>query len=197
MSAVGTSWAEAEVPASVALGRRSPRGTLRWYLVHVPEGREQSTCKKVRSIIPEDILEEAFVPRKEHWFKHGSEWTLRKVPLFKGYFVAVTKDAPALSRALSKLSFPVQLAGAMDRGYMPLAYGVQEFLSASMDEDHVIRNSTGEIVNDCLHVLKGPLAGQESRVRRVNRHMRRATVRVCDGSDDFLEVLPLAVPVRR
>ncbi len=186
-----------EFPQGLPMGRRSPRGTLRWYFVSAPEGREAQTCDRVRAIVDSALIEDAFVPRKEHWFKHGSTWKLQQLTLFKGYFVIATKNARALQKALEGLSFPVRLAGKMDRGYMPMTDDVQDFLATNMDASHVIRNSTGEIVGDRLHVLAGPLAGQESRVRRVNRHMRRATVRVSDGGDDFLQVLALSVPERR
>lgn len=182
---------------SLPLGRRSPRGRLRWYLVACPEGHEQDSCDRVRAIVPTDLLEDAFVPRAERWGKFAAGWSVRTVELFKGYFVVATKDATGLSRALERLTFPVRMAGAVGRGYAPIATEAQEFLSSSMDDSHVIRTSEAEIVAGKLRVYEGPLVGQERRVAKVNRHKRLASVRVCGEGDDFSVLLPLGVPVRR
>lgn len=186
-----------ELPAALPLGRRSPRGHLRWYLAACPQGREASTCQKVRQIIPQDLLEDAFVPRIERAQKSGGQWKTLVKDLFKGYFIVATKDAVQLSRALEKLTFPVQLAGVVGRGYAPIDKSAQEFLTSCMDKSHVIRSSEGEIVSDQLHVLWGPLKGQESRVARVARHKRLASVRVGGSESGFTLAMPLEIPVRR
>ena len=137
---------------ALPLGRRSARGRLRWYLVSCPEGHEAASCERVRQILPQELLEDAFVPRRERQRKSHGSWQVDVVDLFPGYFVAATKDAPALSRALAKLSFPVQLAGAVGRGYQPLSEDAQALLARTMDASHVVRLSWGEIVADALHV---------------------------------------------
>ena len=184
--------------AALPLGRRAPRGSLRWYLAKCPEGQEASTCERVRQILPADILEDAFVPRKENQFKLHGEWKTEVVDFFKGYFVVATKDAPTLSRALARLSFPVQMVGAVGRGYQPIAEDTRHFLNEVMDRSHVVRLSSGEIVSDQLQVQFGPLRGREDRVSRFNRRRSWAYVRVgeSDGGESTL-VMPLAIVARR
>lgn len=180
------------------LGRRSARGVLRWYLVACQEGSEQSTCDRVRAIVNSELLDDAFVPRRERVHKYQGIWKTHVVQLFPGYFVAATKDAPALSRVLAGLSFSVRIVGAVGRGYQPLSYDVVSFMSQCMDAQHVIRCSEGEIISNRLHVLSGPLKGQEQRVARVARHKATAMVRVgdSDGAEALISV-PLSIPVRR
>ena len=35
----------------------SQHGRVRWYLVHIPNGKERETCEKVRRIIPHNLMQ--------------------------------------------------------------------------------------------------------------------------------------------
>lgn len=176
------------------LGRRSPRGRRRWYLVQVPEGREQTYCDRVRSIVGAPALEDAFVIRRERWMcRRGRWWTVEEV-VHPGYFFAVTSDARELDKALSRLSFPVRLVGEQGSAWAPLAPEAQAWFEAVTDCRHVIRSSTGVLSDGVLRVESGPLVGQESRVSGLDRHKRCCRVRVCDAGDGFAEFVPLSVP---
>ena len=41
----------------------SQHGRVRWYLVHTPNGKERETCEKVRRIIPQELMKDAFVSK--------------------------------------------------------------------------------------------------------------------------------------
>lgn len=183
---------------ALPLGRRSPRGKLRWYLVACPEGQEASTCERVRQIIPQELLADAFVPRKERQRKVRGTWKTDVIDMFHGYFIVATTDAPALSRALAQLSFPVHMVGSVGRGWRPVSQDAQTLLSQTMDPNHVVRLSWGEVVANVLHVQGGPLMGKEDRVSRFNRHKSTALVRVgeADGGAATLN-MPLAILARR
>lgn len=184
------------MPMGLPCGRRSPRGKLRWYLVHVPEGREQSICDKVRKVVDPDLLDDAFVMLKESWFKRDGVWMLKPVQMYREYFFVATRDVAALDKALSRLSFPARVVGADGHAYAPLASEAQEWFSGAMDERHVLRNSMAVIENGRLNVQNGPLRGQESRVRKIDRHRRRCTVAVCDADGGFTEQMPIDVPFK-
>lgn len=188
-------------PSMLPLGRKSPKGTLRWYLAACPPGREQATCEKTLAIIPSELLEEAFVPRMEMQKKFHGEWRTFVTSLLRvdGYFIVVTKDASGLSRALAKLTFPVQLVGAVGRGYAPISKDAQTFLGEAMDSSHIVRLSWGEIVDDELHVTSGPLLACEPRITRINRRKSLALVRLEGDStgEEFTILMPLAIPTRR
>lgn len=184
------------MPMGLPCGRRSPRGKLRWYLVHVPEGREQSICDKVRKVVDPDLLDDAFVMFKESWFKRDGVWTLKPVQMYREYFFVATRDVAALDKALSRLSFPARVVGTDGHAYAPLASEAQEWFSGAMDERHVLRNSMAIIEDGVLRVQGGPLRGQESRVRKIDRHRRRCTVAVCDADGGFTEQMPIDVPFK-
>lgn len=178
--------------AGVPVGRRSPRGRRRWYLVHAP-GREQATCDKVRRLMPSDLLDDAFVMRKERWRKYHGEWRLYPVPMYQEYFFVVTKDALALDRELAKLTFPARIAKTDGRHLAPLSASAQEWYEGALDGQRVIRSSTAVIEGGVLRVRSGPLVGQEDRVVKVDRHRRLCFVDVGDG---FAECVPLDVPFK-
>ena len=91
---------------TLPLGIRFPRERLDWCLVFCPEGKEATTCAKVRQIIPTDILKGALVLRKENQFKRHGEFQTEVVDFLKGYFVVATKDALYL------------LAQTLDKGHV-------------------------------------------------------------------------------
>lgn len=189
--------AKGRMPMGLPAGRRSPRGRLRWYLAQVPEGREAQTCEKVRRILPPEVLDDAFALRKERWFKRGGAWSLQSVPVYPGYVFLASRDACALDRALSGLSFPVRLTGTEGRSWAPLAEGARAWFSSCMDAEHTLRNSTAEIIDGELRVLAGPLVGCEASIVKVDRHKRVCLVDVADADGGFVEPMPIDVPVKR
>lgn len=177
-------------------GRRTPRGRLRWYLVHVPEGHEASTCERVRALVGPELLEDAFVMSKERWFKRRGIWFLQPVQMYRGYFFVATRDVIALDRELSKLSFPARVVGFREHAYMPLADVAQRWFEGSLDGSHTLRNSVGVIEGGSLCVQSGPLVGQEGLLSKIDRHRRCCLVHVGAGESGFTEQMPLNVPFK-
>lgn len=175
-------------------GRRTPKGRVRWYLLRVPEGREREICEQLRRLIPQDLLEDAFVPQKERWIKRNGVWFLSAAPLYRGYAFALSRDAAGLAKAMDRLTVPAKLTGTEERAWLPLADEAAAWFAASMDRHHVIRSSTAEIRDGVLNVLDGPLKGQEPRISKVDRHRRRCLVHVGDADGGFTESMPIDVP---
>lgn len=185
----------ANLSVCMPTGRRTPRGKRRWYLVHAP-GREQTTCDKVRKIIPDGLLEDAFVMRKERVRKRHGEWITYTVPMYRDYFFVVTSDVNALDKELSKLSFPAQIVKGENRFYVPMAEEAQGWYERMMDATHTIRTSTAVIVDGELQIQEGPMVGQESRVIKVMRQKCACTVAVGESGRGFEECVPFVVPFR-
>ena len=141
--------ADVVMPMGLPCGRRVPKGNLRWYLLRVPEGREQSVCDLLKRIIPGELLEDAFAPRKERWAKRGGAWGLETVRMYRGYAFAATRDVSGLAKALARTTAAAELVGEFGRSWMPLAPEAQGWLEAAMDGEHVIRNSVG-VIKDAL-----------------------------------------------
>ena len=182
------------VSMPLPLGRRSPRGRLRWYLAACEPGREATVCENARRIVGDPALEDAFVLRRERWAKFDGTWSKHLITPFSGYIFMLSRDAGALDAALRGLTFRVNLAGRQDGTYAPLADGAATWLERSLDASRVLRSSTGVIVDGRLHVLEGPLVGQEASVVKVDRHKRTCIVRVGCAEGSFTQVMPLDVP---
>ena len=155
--------------ARAARGTASRRGG--WCAVRVRTGREAATAEALRRALPSNVLTDAFVPRKERWFKRNGAWSLRTVPMYPGYFVAVTKDAETFARAAWKASLKVEPTGHLD--------GERRWIESNEDGGHIVRGSDGVIENGKLRVVAGPLVGQEDRILKVDRHKRACTVLMC------------------
>ena len=183
------------LPAGMPVGRRTPTGKRRWYLVHAPK-REQATCEKVKKLVSPDVLEDAFVMRKERIRKRHGAWECSIVPMYQDYFFVVTQDVNALDKEFSKLSFPVQVCKGDSSFYAPMAEEAQAWYEQMMDSTHTIRTSTAVIVDGELQIQDGPMVGQESRVTRIMRRNSACEVAVSEGGDGFNECVPLVVPSR-
>lgn len=179
---------------TLPLGRRTPRGRVRWYLVQVPEGRERATCERVCRVVPEGVLVDAFVPAKERWMKRAGRHFTVEVLMYKGFFLVATADVIALDKALSALTFPAHIVGSSERAWVPVVDEAVSWLLNAMDARHVIRSSTAVIVDGQLRVTDGPLVGQESKVTKIDRHRRVCQVSVLDGG--YTERVALDVPFK-
>lgn len=184
---------------ALPLGRKVPRGSVRWYLASCPVDYEQSICDILLRAIPRNLLEDAFVLRRERVRKYKGVWVTNVRDLFKGYLIVVTRDVLALNKAMQRLTFPVSLVGPAEGGFAPVTRDVQAFIESVTDDRHVICMSKGEIVHDALRVLEGPLVGEEERVVKIVRKKAFAIVRAGEkkGDDAFLLTMPLAVLARR
>lgn len=169
-------------------------GALRWYAVRARAGREEAVAARVRGALPPGVFEGCFAPRYEKYMRQQGTWRLVVDPLFREYLFVAARDARALSRALGRLSFPVELAGG--RGGVPsaLSPNVQAWLSSALDAQCVLRASEGVIKGGSLVVVRGPLAGQERLIKSVNRRKRMAYVRFEEGEGGFLLKAALSVP---
>lgn len=67
-----------------------------WYAIQVTSGKEESTCRLMRRLVPSAVLEEVFTPRYETQKKYQGEWRMCQSILFPGYVVAVTPDVDEL-----------------------------------------------------------------------------------------------------
>ncbi len=170
---------------------------LRWYAIHVSEGAEDTTAQKCRKLIDKSLLEDCFVPKCEKYFKRQGSWQLITLPLFGEYFFVATRNVRALSQELAKLSVATSFAGRNGLDVNPLSSEVQTWFESVLDGGYVLRASEGVIEGGALRVVRGPLCGQEGKVRKINRHKRLAYVGLEEGSNAFLLRAALNVPEKK
>lgn len=170
--------------------------SLHWYAAYVGEGREDTRALQCQKLLGSDLVESCFVPKWECSMKRQGVWRSAETPMFKGYIVLVTRDVRALAKALSGLSIRVELAGKCGVTYAPFSADVQHWLEGALDDAHVLRASEGVIEGKDITVTRGPLAGREGCIAKINRHKRMALVALGRGSESFLIKASLSVPVK-
>lgn len=171
-------------------------GPMRWYAVRARAGREEALAARVQGALAPGVAEGCFALRYEKYIRQRGAWRLVVDPLFRGYFFVAARDARALSRALGRLSFPVELAGGRGGAQAALSPGVQAWLSAALDGQCVLRASEGTVEGGRLAVVRGPLVGRERSIKSVDRRKRLAYVRLDEGEGGFLLKAALNVPDR-
>ena len=144
-----------------------------------------------------ELLDDAFVMSREHWFSHEGSWSLDTVPMYRGYVFLASRDAAGLGKALSALTLPVELVGAFGRSYLPLADEARDWFEQTMDEKHVLRNSVASIVDGRLLVSEGPLNTRSSVSAAWTATAGAALVTVSDRDGGFAETMPIDVPTKR
>ena len=105
-----------------------------------------------------------------HYANKGRHTKLEKV--FPGYLFFDTGDPDELSRQLRKEKIMAQ----NDKLFVLTPEDVQCLLF--FGRTGVFPMSQGIIVNGRVIILSGPLVGEESRIRKVDRHKRRAWLQI-------------------
>lgn len=183
--------------AGIPFDARDTSGRTRWYIATCVDGQEHATCAELRANIPQGILTEAFVPRMEQQGKYHGEWKIEERVLLRGMFIVVTDQIRRLASKLVDMPSGVDLVRGPDKWPAPIAIETQEFLERLMDDEHVVRLSWSEIVDDELQIYNGPLTGLEHRVASYNRRKCYAKVHAREGDDEHVLYLPLAITARR
>lgn len=157
-----------------------------WYVVRVAIDQEEQMFPKIERVICNICPAEVFVPRYVRMRKFKGEWKTDMPVLFAGYvFVDMEeKDAEAVKRALyifTGLVEPVCIGG----GFHPIRESEQFFLESMMDGEHNIGFSVGNILDGNLVVDRGPLMGKAQYVCRIDRHHRRADVKLALWGEEY------------
>lgn len=150
-----------------------------WFVVQVVGGRERTVLRKIRGVADPATFKECFVPEREAMKRVSGEWRRRREVLFPGYVFVDTKTPDSFRIELGKVSAMTKLLSGEDengeRRFMPLSDEEKTLIAAFIgDDEHVLRMSEGVIVGDEVRVLKGPLAGHEALVRKIDRRKRVA-----------------------
>ncbi len=147
-----------------------------WYVAQVQAGAEIATRDKCSQIVPADVMHSCFVPEYETMWKVRGKWQKVKRLLFSGYLFLVTNDADRLSEWLGRVPAMTKLLGNGGDAVSPLSDKERDWFLSFMDDSHCVRMSEGYIEGDEVRVTRGPLMGSEGRIRKIDRHKRRAYI---------------------
>ena len=148
-----------------------------WYVAHVKSGfatKLVSTLNKINDI-------NAFIPKKEVWFRGVNGRTYRTVEVYPDYvFIKSKLDKVEFKNTFQE--FFESIKGLMellgnDEVY-PLTVDEQLLFEHLLDGSHVIRRTVGQKIDSRFMPVSGPLKGLESKITKVNRHDRYAMLNI-------------------
>ena len=148
-----------------------------WYVIHTVSGMEQKCLQQCGIYIDRDDYNEMFIPRyiaQKHFKK---EWHEVEKTLFPGYLFVDTEKIKPVIEGLKKFR---QYTKVLQDGEMvsPITAQEQQFLTAMMDPQHLVRYSEVFLIGEKVCITTGPLKNFEGYIRIVDRHRRVAKLEI-------------------
>lgn len=148
-----------------------------WYVVQVFRGQEDNFIQRLNN---EDY--EVFTPKQIHLLKRRDRVIKAIKPLFPGYiFIATDKDYMSFrefyQQEISMFDGCVRILKYKD-DVEALYPHERLFIERFVNKDKVIDASLGFIEGDRIRIIEGPLIGNESLIKKINRHKRTALIEV-------------------
>lgn len=149
-----------------------------WFVIQVFRGQEENFIDKLSGFNDYEI----FTPKQVQILKRKNELKRVYKPLFPGYiFVATDKEFKEFRKFYQEFI-------AIREGCIKLLRYKEEveallpheraFIEHFVNKDKVIDSSVGLIEGDRIRIIEGPLIGNESHIKKINRHKRTAIVEV-------------------
>ena len=158
------------------VSRNTALGFDVWCVIQVITGREHKTVEDILDVVPHEVLQECFFPQFTTEIKIKGQWVAIDKPMFPGYLIAVTDDPYALDRELRKLNLFARIV-SQGRVLLPLDQSDIKIIDSCTEPGHrVIPMSRGFKVGDSVSIDRGPLVGQQARIKRINRRKSTAVI---------------------
>ncbi|OUO57999.1 hypothetical protein B5F74_11335 [Collinsella sp. An271] len=150
------------------------RAAVEMYVLQVPGGHEKVARNLLEKLLG-DLVRECFVPLYESMRRRDGAWKRETRLLFPGYVFVTTSDINRVAQHLRELPFYAKVIGGRDEAYVPLLPEEVAWLQALTNVDsHTVELSCGVIEGDEVKIWKGPLKGQEAKIKKIDRHKRLA-----------------------
>lgn len=149
-----------------------------WYVVQVFRGQEENFVDNLSGFDDYEI----FTPKQVQVLIRKNEHKRVFKPLFPGYiFVATDKDFKEFRKFYQQFI-------AIREGCVKLLRYKDEvealypheraFIERFVNKDRIIDSSIGFIEGDRIRIVEGPLIGNESLIKKINRHKRTALIEI-------------------
>ena len=143
-----------------------------WCVLATKVGREELIQQMCKRHLNKKIYSRCMFPLCKQREHYRGTWHTKLEKVFPGYLFFDTGDPDELSRQLRKEKIMAQ----NDKLFVLTPEDVQCLLF--FGRTGVFPMSQGIIVNGRVIILSGPLVGEESRIRKVDRHKRRAWLQI-------------------
>ncbi len=148
-----------------------------WYVIQVTTNNENNICQRIKSLVDNNLYIDCFVPLAERFYKTDGVYKKITRPLFPGYIFMISDNIDEVFQQLKKVPYFTKILH-QDYFFVPVEdYEIQSFISF-LDEEKTVTMSVGYIEGTRIYVQKGPLKGQEGRIRKIDRHKRIADVEI-------------------
>ena len=155
-------------------------GTIFWYVLFVKTGHEEKLLVKLMSELDSSMFS-PFIPKKAQIFRRQGQKTLFHKICFPGYLFIESVLPPA--EFLARI-FPILHASR--NIYRFVNYGDRSDIAMKEDERIALSNllnanrcidiSTGFKEGDKIQIISGVLAGNESRIVKINKNKNYAII---------------------
>jgi len=153
-----------------------------WYVMQVISGQENQTALQAEKRIPEEILENCFVPVRRLRKKFHGAWHDVTEKLFPGYVFMITDYPWLLYEELKKIPTLTKVLGRCGEYFTPLSEAdmhMMERLQDGMREKGNLEVEISKVTveeGNQIRILEGPLKNLEGKIKKVNLHKRVAAV---------------------
>lgn len=144
-----------------------------WYVAHVKNG----FATKLVSVLNKHDDIDAFIPKKEMWFRGVNGRTYRTVELYPDYvFIKSKFNKDEFNKAFKEFFETIKgLIEILDYDSVySLSSDEQILFEHLFDDGNVIRRTLGQKINSRFMPISGPLKGFEKKIIKVDRHDRVA-----------------------
>lgn len=148
-----------------------------WYAVQVTTGKEEETSYVCRKLVPEETLQECFIPRGERMRRYEGAWHKEERPLFPGYLFFITDQVEELYYELKGVPELTKILGD-GSSFIPLEEEEISLMLQMGGKEHVAAMSSGYIEGDQVIITSGPLQTLKGTIRKIDRHKRLAVVQM-------------------
>lgn len=145
-----------------------------WHVIQVIGGSEEKVINRIQH---EDF--HAFLPKRIRIQRRQGANVKIEEPLFRGYvFIETDKSYRSFRLHLHEVIRPVEgfirLLKYDNEGLETILPEERQFIECFCDKQKVVQPSIGFIEGEKVVISEGPLLGQESAIKRIDRHKRTA-----------------------
>ncbi len=152
-----------------------------WYVFFVKTGKEYKVVQYLKDRLDQNVFM-PFVPLEERLFKTAGKVKRELKPLFPGY-VFIETDLPSKefikrTSILIHTSLDIICLLRYSNTEVAMRESERQMLLSICNDERCIESSIGIIKGDRIYITDGPLKGKESIVCKINRHTRRAIIKL-------------------
>ena len=152
-----------------------------WYVFFVKTGQEAKAADEIETFFPEEIKPRVLFA--ETLFKKNGIVMRKRQVVFPGYVFVTSKldnerfIIQCRNLVLHSKAF-LRILRYGDTGRAALQEEDVQLLNMLWADQNCLEVSIGIIEGDRVKVIKGPFAGKESLIKKINRHKRQAVIEI-------------------